>query len=289
MKILVTGSTGFFGKKFMSIFSRFPEYELLGTHYSSCRGSTAYMHVGHADCVNALFDYYKPDVVVHPVAIADPDTCDREVIKAINTNVIGTTNVANACKRVGAKMIYISTDYVFSGNKLGYDENDVPDPLSFYGSTKAMGEHVIKTILDNYYIVRFPLFYGYNDKEDREIWTSKVINTLSKGELLEADNTQIRYPTLLDDVVLAIAYLLEHNYLPGVYHFQNNEPLTKYEFALKIAERFYFPTSTLRPVCNVRPNRAMNSSLNMNKITNFRLNGVIAGLDIMKHQMEKDR
>jgi len=289
MKILVAGATGFFGKKFISIFSHFPEYEILGTHYSQCRGSTTFMHIAHDKCVDALFDYYKPNIVIHPVAIPDPDTCDREIASAISTNILGTFNIANACKRVGAKLIYISTDYVFSGNKLGYNEDEVPDPISFYGSTKATAEHIIKTILDNYYIVRFPLFYGYNDVTDREIWTSKVINTLQKGELLEADNTQIRYPTLLDDVVLAIAHLLEHNYLPGVYHFQNNEPLTKYQFALKIAERFYLPTASLRAVCKVRSNRAMNSSLNMNKITDFKLNDVIAGLNIMKHQMEKDR
>jgi dTDP-4-dehydrorhamnose reductase len=233
MKILITGGTGFLGTKLMSLLSR--EHEVTGTCLTKRENDCLYLDITDENQVQTMFSELRPDVVIHTAAISDPDLCESEKQKAWQINVEGTQNVTTACRAINSRLVYISTDYVFDGGKEdGYNEDDDPKPVNYYGLTKFEGEKIIQSNLQNYLIIRVPIFYGFNDEEDRLTFVTEVIDKLNSGKEVYADNEQIRYPTWIDDIASAINELIEQD-ARGVYHFSSKEGITKYQWALKIA------------------------------------------------------
>ena len=178
MKFLVTGVAGQLGHDCMNeLISR--GFEGIGSDLAECysgiddgsfvtKAPYVSLDITDEDKVFELMDAQKPDVVIHCAAWTAVDLAEEEdkqkLVYAVN--VTGTKNIANACKKTGSKMIYLSTDYVFNGQGDKPWEADCKDyaPLSVYGKTKLEGELFVSSILERYFIVRIAWVFGLNGK-----------------------------------------------------------------------------------------------------------------------------
>ena len=198
----------------------------------------------------------KPEVVIDTAAIHNVDYCETHHDEAWKVNVEGTRNVADACKEVGAKMILISTDYVFDGKKNFYTEQDVPNPLHFYAKTKLEGENLIKKAGIDYAIARPSVIYGWNPGELAGLKSSSgksmnfviwVINKLKREEEISIVTDQYSSPTYADNLAEALLALSKSD-KQGVYHTTGKTCTNRFNFTKKIAEVFELSGSLIRPV-----------------------------------------
>jgi len=226
-----------------------------------------------------------PSVVVHSAAETDVDRCETERDLARRINVEGTANIADACVRAGAKLILVSTDYVFDGNKGNYAETDEPNPISFYGLTKLEAERIAASTSPDSLIVRTSVLYGWHPtKLNFATW---VLKGLRERQILKVVNDHINSPTLADNLADAIRKATKYN-SQGILHIAGSERISRFDFARRIARQFDLGESLLVPVemkdLDWIAKRPRDSSLNVGKAEkelDIELFGVDRGLEAM--------
>lgn len=221
MKILITGSNGQLGRELTK--------RLAGTDFLAT--DVAEMDITNQKDTLGVITAYNPDVVIHGAAYTNVDAAEQSPQLAYKINAIGTQNVAAACLQCGAKLVYVSTDYVFDGT-LGraYNEFDQTNPQSIYGKTKLAGEVLAKHILNKLFIVRTSWLYG-----DGNNFVRTMIKLGQEREELSIVNDQYGCPTSTVDLVTAILALIETEHY-GIYHAANTGVTTWHDFAKKIFE-----------------------------------------------------
>jgi dTDP-4-dehydrorhamnose reductase len=232
MRILIVGASGLLGKKLLKILSY--THNVGGTYSTRPYENCKHLDITDNDAVEQFITFYQPEVVVHTAAIKNADFCEENKKLAWSVNVEGTKNIVDSCKKHSIKLIYISSDYIFEGDKGPYDEKAIPNPVNFYGLTKLEGERIIKEELADYVIIRPTILYGYNDGSDKT-FISEVRAALENGGTLYVDDKIIKYPLLIDDLTKLIIYLLEKNEF-GTFHIGGIAPITRYKWAKKIAK-----------------------------------------------------
>ena len=232
--ILLTGASGFLGQHIYKTFR--PVFPITGLGYS---GSNCDRRIDLTDlkALEALLDEVKPDTIIHSAAIRDPDECVRRPETAKILHVEATKVMAEWCQKNGKRFVYISTDYVFNGKNPPYNEKAEPNPVNLYGETKLAGEKEAQKCPDHL-IVRIALQYGTTDRPELS-FIHKAIKTLSKGEKLELDNVQKRFPSLSADVAKAILELEKRRYV-GIVHMSNPVGITRFQMFKAIAAAFGF-------------------------------------------------
>ena len=236
MKILVTGSSGFLGKKLVSQLSI--DHEVVESHIIQDEGAARKFNLEDFQSIIDLLDSSKPDLIVHGASWADVDKCEENKEKASRVNGEATLKIARWCKENNADMIYISSDYIFSGNNSPYDEDDKAHPVNHYGVSKLAGEQILD-INEQFKVFRIPILYGYNDEGDKNTFVSEVLTALKMNDELAVDNYRIKYPLLIDDVADFLRHILNIGG-NGIYHLSSDEPMTRFEWALKIDAVFGF-------------------------------------------------
>ncbi len=190
---------------------------------------------------STLTDFY-PDVVIHTAALTNVDQCETEPDLAYRVNALGTQNVALACQRCGAAMVYISTDYVFDGAKNApYLEYDPPAPLNAYGRSKLAGEWATQALLQRFYIVRPAWLFAPGGRN----FVQTVLRLARERGALTMVTDEVGSPTYAPDLADAIARLIASE-LYGIYHFTNSGTCSRYEWAreiLRLAELEHIPVS----------------------------------------------
>jgi dTDP-4-dehydrorhamnose reductase len=173
---------------------------------------------------------FQPEVVIHPAAYTNVDGAEREPDIATRANVWGTQNVALACQRANAPLVYISTNEVFDGtSERSYQEWDVPNPINAYARSKAAGERVVRSLLQRFYIVRVAWLFAPGGSN----FVTKIIAAADKLGALRVVDDELANPTYAPDVAQAIARLIETSHF-GIYHFTNSGFCSRYEFAREI-------------------------------------------------------
>lgn len=285
MKILITGASGFLGRKLLSVLSK--NYTVSGTSFSQTEKGLYHLDVASKDEVDGLLSKLSPDIVVHNAAYVDVDLCEEKKDIAKRINVGGTQNVVNWCKSNNSKMIYISTDSVFDGKNPPYSEKSKAISVNYYGKTKLLGEKIVSSNLKEYLIIRPAVLYGYNSPDDRATFVVNTIKKLKNNEKVYANTKKLRYPTLSDDVANGINILIEKN-CRGIYHLGNNECVTMYEFALRIAKIFNLSADNVigKEKTDKAP-RPLNPGLDSSKMKKlgFQFTSLDEGLRLMKKQM----
>lgn len=244
----------------------------------------------------------KPDIIVNTSALHNVDYCETHKEEAKKVNTDGVRNLVSTANKIGARIIHISTDFVFDGKKGHYTETDEPAPLSYYALTKLEGE---KTVLNaaSYAIIRPSVIYGWTPRETTQTKSSsgKPINfalwcvtKLSNNEEIKAVTDQYTSPTLADNLAEVILELAksEDN---GIYHVSGLSCLNRYDFVLKLAQIMDFNASLVKPTTSdqfkqiaVRPK---NSCLDCSKVQrklDVKLLTVEESLQIMKEQIESE-
>jgi dTDP-4-dehydrorhamnose reductase len=241
---VVTGSSGLLGRRLVSVLSG--EYEVMGID--------RYVPEGQKDLAVDITQRERtlesivgmgPSVVVHTAAETDVDRCETERDLARRINVEGTANIADACVEVGAKLILVSTDYVFDGNKGNYAETDEPNPISFYGITKHEAEQIAASTSPNSLIIRTSVLYGWHPvKLNFVTW---ILKGLRDRQTLRVVYDHINSPTLADNLARAIHKAIERN-SQGMLHIAGSERISRFDFARRVARRFDLDESLLIPV-----------------------------------------
>ena len=155
--------------------------------------------------ISKIIRVKNPDIVIHAAAYTDVDGCEKNSKKAEEVNALGTRNVVQACKDCNCLLIYISTDFVFDGEKKSaYIEEDLPNPLSVYGKSKMEGEKYVQSILKEFIIVRSSWLFGKGGKN----FVDTFIKKAQGEERIEVVNDQFGSPTYAKDLTEAIKILL---------------------------------------------------------------------------------
>lgn len=257
MKVFVTGVAGQLGHDVMNELAK-RGYEGIGTdialEYSGAQDGSAVttmpyvqLDITDAAMVEKVITQVNPDVVIHCAAWTAVDMAEDddkvEKVRAINAG--GTKNIANVCKNIGAKMVYISTDYVFDGQGTEPWQPDCKDykPLNVYGQTKLEGELAVSNTLDKYFIVRIAWVFGVNGKN----FIKTMLNMGKKFETLRVVNDQIGTPTYTFDLARLLVDMVETEKY-GYYHATNEGGyISWYDFTCEIFKQAGY-TNTVVPV-----------------------------------------
>ena len=280
MKILVTGIDGFLGKKLGKILNE--KHEIFGTSRKGFRKNVKMIDVTDVKKMSDYIRKTRTDVLVHNAAIVDVDFCEKEKGTAFEVNAKATGNLAEICKNNGTRMIYISSDYVFSGPDGGHSVNSKRAPLNNYGLTKKIGEDLIAGHLKNYAILRPTILYGFNDFLDDSNIVINLINRINRNEKIVLDNKRIKYPLLIDDVAHAVDKLISSDEI-GTFHISGPTPVTRYNWGKAVAKAFNLPGRNIFGEDLKEINKAQNIKLLGNS---FKTNNLERGLKLMRRQME---
>ena len=223
-KVLVTGAKGMLGKDLCPILED-SGYEVIETDIDT-------MDITDIFSVKTNLEKFKPDIVIHCAAYTNVDGAEADIDTAGKINVKGTENLAKICSKYDVPILYISTDYVFNGEKNEpYTPDDEPDPLNIYGITKLKGEQVIKKYCKKYYIIRTSWLYGIHGKN----FVETMINLAKTKKEIKVVDDQIGCPTWTVELANAIIRLIE-DYEYGTYHACGSGSTSWYGFAKKIFE-----------------------------------------------------
>ncbi len=250
--ILVTGANGFLGyylvqqllQKGYSVIAtgkgpnRLP-YQDKNFHYYS-------LDFTSKEDVATVFALKKPGIVVHLGAISKPDECEQNREAAFLSNVTGTVNLLQAAETCKAHFIFLSTDFVFSGEKGFYKEEDERGPVNYYGETKLLAEDKVKAYPFTWSIVRTVLVYG-KTFSGRENIVTNTAKALQQGKPLKIFNDQVRTPTYVEDLAAGIVALMEKT-ATGIYHLSGEDVRTPYDVAVETAEFLALDSSLITAV-----------------------------------------
>lgn len=243
MKVLVTGANGLLGRKLIEALST--DYKVFPTHNTQAiYANSMRMDIVDANGVLRVFSEVRPDVVIHTAAETNVDKCETDRGLAWSVNTEGTRNIAQACAKTEAKLIYISTDYIFDGEKGLYTEQEQANPVNYYGLTKLKGEEFVRAQCQGFVIARTSVLYGrHPSKLNFATW---VINSLKDGRRISVADDHYNSPTLADDLAGMIHRIMKASG-SGVYHTAGGERISRYNFALKIAEAFHLDKAHISP------------------------------------------
>ena len=237
MKILITGSGGMLGHELCGVLSK-AGHNVIGvdinppdTRYP-IPNTFSIADINDKRVLNSVFEKENPGIVVHTAAWTDVDGCEKSPQRALEINSRGTINVAEAAKKFSARLVYISTDFVFDGMKKSpYTELDACAPLGVYAKTKWEGEKAAARILENYAVVRTSWLFGRGGKN----FVNTIISKVSEEKALKVVDDQIGSPTYAKDLAYAINKLIEKG-IKGkeTYHVCNSGQCSWFDFALKI-------------------------------------------------------
>jgi dTDP-4-dehydrorhamnose reductase len=222
MKIVVTGVRGQLGYDLVK--------QLSATNHQVFGVGRSELDITDEAAVQAYIDEIKPDAILHGAAYTNVDAAEEDKDTAYKVNALGTKYLAQAANKVGAKMVYVSTDYVFDGTSdVPYEVNHPTKPLGVYGETKLAGEIFLQQSLNKYFIVRTAWVYGINGNN----FVKTMLRLAEDRDELGVVYDQVGSPTYTVDLARFIIELVESDKY-GIYHASNEGVCSWYEFAVEI-------------------------------------------------------
>ncbi|MEK1356794.1 dTDP-4-dehydrorhamnose reductase [Limosilactobacillus fermentum] len=223
-EILITGATGQLGSELRNLLDeRNVAYDAFDSHG---------LDITDEETVMKKVEELQPKVIYHCAAYTAVDNAEDQY-KAANwqVNETGTQNIAQATKKVGALLVYVSTDYVFDGTNPGeYKEDDPTNPKNEYGKAKLAGEEIVKQTLDNYYIVRTSWVFGKYGRN----FVYTMLRLAKDHDRLTVVNDQFGRPTWTRTLAEFITHLVDTKSPYGTYQLSNDDSCSWYEFAKEI-------------------------------------------------------
>jgi len=263
MKVLITGADGQLGKDCLAV---------LSANYRVTAVDIDRLDIASARVVDKAVKTIGPDIIVNCAAFTLVDACESDFDRAWQANSEGPANLAKAAAKTGARLVHISTDYVFDGKKQvpeAYTESDVPSPMSVYGSTKLAGEERIMEAMDDYIILRTAWLYG---RHGRNFVRTILDKLLTKPESrLQIVNDQYGSPTWSYRLAMQMNHLLSAGGCTGIYHASSEGYCSWYELAGEICRQMaipcridacttaQYPTPAARPQNSILENQHLKS------------------------------
>ena len=216
---LVTGSDGLLGHVLAA--------RLEETYPDTVSATRAFLDITDYWGMTAELERLEPNVVINTAAFSDVDGCELDPEKALRVNRTGPHNLAKACRALGAKLIHVSTDYVFDGTKATpYGEDDAPDPIQVYGASKRDGELAVLSELPEALILRTSFLFG----PGRPTFVDRAVERARQGEKVRAVLDWVNSPTYTVDLARMVVDLIAAD-AKGIVHASNSGSCSKFEFA----------------------------------------------------------
>ena len=294
-RICITGGNGLLGTKLARVLKGVGDVISIDRHAKNRTESTHVEYVQgditDEERIGNIIVSGRCDMIIHTAAMTDVDGCEESPEKAYEVNVCGTENVAKAADAVGARLVHLSTDYIFNGADGPYREEDNPDPVSVYGRTKLESEAVVRKVCRNHLVVRTMVLYGYAPHL-RKNFVTWLIEKLAHKEPVRIVTDQYGTATPAEELAGAIGALLEQN-LRGTYNAAGREVLNRYEFSQIIASVFGLDSSLISATTSkefkqkaARPKKSGLVCDKLERDTGYRFSPLRKALARMKDEMD---
>jgi dTDP-4-dehydrorhamnose reductase len=249
--ILITGANGLLGQKLVELLSSETTIDLIASARGENRlpSTQGYRYVSlditKADEVNAIFDAYKPQVVIHTAAMTNVDTCETDQAGCELLNVTAVSYLIEACQKHDTFLCHLSTDFIFDGADGPYIEEAIPNPISVYGASKLRAEKLLEASSIRWAIARTVLVFGIVSDMSRTniiLWVKK---SLEEGKQINVVTDQFRTPTLAEDLAMG-CWLIAQKEAQGIFNISGSDFLTPYEMAIKTANFYGLPVDLIQ-------------------------------------------
>jgi len=253
MKILITGSNGLLGQKLLHKLTQDSLVQLVATSKGENRVSNkegyAYfdLDVTSNVAVAKLIASEKPQVVINTAAMTNVDLCEDEKQDCVALNVDAVRYLADACEKIDAHLIQISTDFIFDGEDGPYTEEDKPNPLSYYGLSKLKSEQLLQAHTVKWTVLRTIIVFGVGEKLSKGNIVLWAKDALSKGDPLNIIDDQFRAPTLAEDLA-DICILAAKKKAFGIFNASGKDIMSIYEIVERIAKHYGNSTKNLNKI-----------------------------------------
>ena len=258
MKVLVTGVKGQLGYDVVR--------ELQSRGHEAIGVDIEEMDITDETAVSRVMEETAPEAVIHCSAFTAVDRAEEEQELCYKVNVQGTENIAKMCQKLGCKMLYLSTDYIFSGEgQRPWEPEDTPSPLNAYGQSKYQGEVALRQYVDKYFIVRMSWVFGINGNN----FIKTMLRLGKENGAVKVVDDQIGSPTYTFDLAKLLVDMIETEQY-GAYHATNEGICSWYEFAKEIFQEANMKEVTVTPVSSeefpVKAKRPKNSRMSKEKL-----------------------
>lgn len=287
MKILYTGANGLLGQKISAATPQYSNHAFLATARGKNRtknlGTASYasMDITDRQGIENVLSEFRPDVIIHGAAMTHVDECEQHKELAYNLNVVGTQNIVDAAKELGAHVVHISTDFIFDGQDGPYNEEGIPNPVSYYGETKLQAEHIVQTV-DSWSILRTVLVIGIAEDLSRSNIVLWAKGALEKAQPIRVVDDQFRTPTLAEDLAQG-AVLAATQRAQGIFNISGPDFMSIYELVESVAEHFGLSMATVT--------RVDSSTLNQPAVrpprTGFNISKAVENLGYRPHSFKE--
>lgn len=261
-KILITGSQGYLGKNLTSYFNN--KYDVFGIDIINLKQKKYYQtDITNKKELIKIIDKIKPDVIIHLAALHNLKACEANPEESYKINcqpIKDIVAIINKTK-LDTKLIFLSSDYVFKGDKGYYCEDDKLDPITVYGKNKKEAEEEITKKLKKYAIIRTAAIFGKGGNN----FYNFIVDNLQKDQEVDVFNDTFFSPTYIDDLAKAIEIIIDNNHI-GIFHIAGCSVESRYTFAKKIAKYLGYNEELIKPAISLKEQIILtNSSLSSNE------------------------
>ena len=284
--ILITGSNGLLGQKLIHLLKE--KNEVVATSLGSCLISNQSgfiyqsLDITEEDSILQIFEKYKPDFVINTAAMTNVDACEDDKELCDKINVTAVNYLSTACEKFNSHLIHISTDFIFDGENGPYREDDVANPLSYYGLSKWKSEQLLQQSNCKWAILRTIILYGTAENLQRNnivLWGRQA---LKDGQELNIIDDQFRSPTLAEDLAEACRLVIKKQAI-GVYNASGKDQMSIYEMVERMADFYKCDKSQINRISS----STLNQKAKRRPKTGFILNKSIKELGYKPHSFEE--
>ena len=261
-KILITGSAGQLGQTLIRLFSS--RYEIISTSRSNHIKTDYFLDVTNYILTRDLVSALSPDIIINLAGLTNVDYCETRPDIAYLVNYHGVKNLVNSFK---GPIIHLSTDYVFDGKKGQYLEEDITNPINEYGRSKLRAEKYLGDFSNDSLIIRTNVLYDYKSQSSAS-FLNWVVNSLKNDKRISVVTDQINNPTWTNSLAVIIDRAVKKG-LNGIIHWGDSDWISRYDFAIKIAENFNLKKSLIEPIKTVELNQIASRPLKGGLNTSF--------------------
>lgn len=234
-KVLITGASGLLGREILKVFQS-SGFNVLGLCHSRTGPNLIPSDLTDCQATKELLSREAPDLIIHSAAQRFPDKVEHDFEAAKLLNVEATRNLALAGKSVGAKVFYISTNYVFDGKNPPFKTDDTPCPLNKYGETKLLGEGAVLDVDRSNAVLRVPVLYGDVEALNESAVTT-LLDTVRSGKPAKISSYEVRCPAHCNDIARILADMAgRRDEMVGVYQWCGLEKMSKWDMVREIGE-----------------------------------------------------
>ena len=245
LKVLVTGSAGLVGRQVVKDLSNSHQVFSCYNESKPEYGDSVKMDLKNHEMISSVLTEKKPEIVIHLGAMTGVDLCEKERTSASEINTKATEIIAKECSKLNSFLVYVSTDYVFDGNLGMYKEDDVTNPLGFYGKSKLEGEKVVQNFSTNWCIARTSTPFGLHPtKKSFPMW---VIENLQKQKQIDILIDQFTSPTYIPNLSRMLIEISERR-ITGVIHAAGASKISRYQMASMVSDKLNLDGTLLKQI-----------------------------------------